>query len=205
MEGPTLRVAIIIILPVFILFFSIQINFSSADTNTQYVQASCSNTTYPELCYSSLSCYARKIQRNPKTLAYVALNVTLTATKSASEFIKTLYNNKLHGLKPKEAAAMADCVELADEAVDELERSIGKMGRARGSNSDPVINDIQTWVSAALTDDNTCMDGFSGDVLDGEVKSIVLKNMTQVAQLTSVALALVNRFASSKGNSVLVL
>ncbi|KAJ9147763.1 hypothetical protein P3X46_029886 [Hevea brasiliensis] len=193
----------------FILFFSILFTSTSAtrlltsNTNAQFVKASCSNTTYPKLCFESLGCYANKIQSNPKMLAHVALNVTFSATKSASDLMRTL--SKLHGKKPREAGAIADCVEVVGDSVDELARSIGEMGRARGSNSDPVINDIQTWVSASLTNDDTCMDGFAGNAMNGEVKNIVMKNMTKAAHLTSVALALINSFASSQGNSALIL
>lgn len=193
------------------LFFSIHFTSSSAtrllssNTNAQFVKASCSNTTYPQLCYESLARYASKIQSNPKMLAHVALNVTLSATKSASDLMRNL--SKLHGLKAREVAAIADCVEVVGDAVEELERSIGEMGRARGSNSDPVINDIQTWVSAALTNDDTCMDGFAFAAYAnyGEVKSTVTNKMTKVARLTSIALALINSFASSQGNSALIL
>lgn len=192
-----------------ILFFSahmIKISTSAHTNNTQYIKTSCAKTTYPELCYTSLSSYSSQIQNNPKMLVHVALNVTLKSTKLASELMKNL--SKRNELSHREAAAMADCVEVVGDAVDEIERSIGEMGRASGSSSDPVINDIQTWISAALTDDNTCLDGFSDNdaiAMDGEVKNIVRKNMEKVAHLTSIALALINRFASSQGNSALIL
>ncbi|EEF50969.1 21 kDa protein [Ricinus communis] len=196
-----------------ILLFSTLIISSSAtlpltnNTSTQYVETSCRNTTYPKLCYDSLAIYATKIDSNPKMLAYVSMNVTLTATRSASELMKNL--SRLKSLTPRQAAAIADCVAEIGQAVYELKKSIGEMGRATsGSGTDPIIiNDVQTWVSAALTDDTTCMDGFAGHAIDGEVKNIVKENMTKVARLTSIALALINSFGSSSQgeNSALVL
>ncbi|WCJ18942.1 Plant invertase/pectin methylesterase inhibitor superfamily protein [Euphorbia peplus] len=161
----------------------------------QYVKTSCQNTTYPNLCYNSLSVYATQIRSDPKMLASVALNLTVIATKSAAELMNNM--SKPRGSDPGEGTAVADCVEVVEQAVDELESSIQEMGKARGSISDPAINDIQTWVSAALTDDYTCIDGLAGKALDDKVKIITTGIMTLVAQLTSIALAFINKFASS--------
>jgi len=61
------------------------------------------------------------------------------------------------------------------------------------------MSDVQTWVSAALTDESTCMDGFeeSEMSIDGtNTKSRVRGLVVQVAQLTSNALALINQLAN---------
>ncbi|KDP25617.1 hypothetical protein JCGZ_20773 [Jatropha curcas] len=168
------------------------------NTNTQYIKTSCTNTTYPRLCYHSLSIYASKIKTNPKLLTNIALNVTLKATKSTSRLMKRL--SRIHGLKRREAAALVDCVEVVGDSVYELQRSIGEMGQAEGSKFAQVIDDIQTWVSAALTDDDTCMDGFSEVSMNRKVKIIARKHLLKIAHLTSNALALINNFASSHNN-----
>lgn len=105
--------------------------------------------------------------------------------------------SRIHGLNPREAAAVADCVEVVGDSVYELQRSIGEMGHARGSNFFQVMADVQTWVSAALTDDNTCMDEFAGDSMNGNVKALARRHLVKIAHLTSNALALINNYASS--------
>lgn len=104
-----------------------------------------------------------------------------------------------HGMEPREVSAMQDCVEELSDTVDELSNSIDEMGNAKGSNTEIMINDIQTWVSAALTDENTCSDGFAGHSMDGDVKSAVSKQIQNIAHLTSNALALINNYASLHG------
>lgn len=95
---------------------------------------------------------------------------------------------------------MKDCVEELSESVDELRNSIGEMSRLKSrSSSKLMINDIQTWVSAALTDENTCSDGFGGKAMNGKVKNAVRVRIVNVAQLTSNALALINRYALING------
>lgn len=105
--------------------------------------------------------------------------------------------SRIHGLNPREAAAVADCVEVVGDSVYELQRSIGEMGHARGSNFFQVMADVQTWVSAALTDDNTCMDEFAGDPMNGNAKALARRHLVKIAHLTSNALALINNYASS--------
>lgn len=179
------------------------INLSSAGrqiapkTSTEFIKTSCSSTTYPKLCFETLSTHATLIQTNPQLLAHAALNVTLSTAKSTSAMILTL--SKSHGLKPKEVEAMKDCVEVLGDTIEELRNSIGEMSKLKGSNFGLIVNDIQTWVSAALTDENTCSDGFQGNDMNVNVKTAVRSKILTIVHLTSNALGLVNNYASLHG------
>lgn len=167
------------------------------EANTVFIRTSCSSTTYPRLCYSSLVKHAELIQTNRVVLTGAALNVTLASAKSTSAVMSAMA--KRRGLKPREVAAMKDCVEVLNESVEELRRSINGMSDLRRSNFEMTMSDVQTWVSAALTDESTCMDGFeeSEMSIDGtNTKSRVRGLVVQVAQLTSNALALINQLAN---------
>ncbi len=99
---------------------------------------------------------------------------------------------------------MLDCVEELSDSVDELQRSIVEMGSIiGGSNFEVQMNDILTWVSAALTDDDTCMDGFAGNAMNGNVKTIVRRHILKVAHLTSNALALIKNYAGAQTTPLL--
>ncbi|KAK9292088.1 hypothetical protein L1049_020044 [Liquidambar formosana] len=167
---------------------------TAASTSAEFIRSSCSATTYPKLCISSLSTHASVIQNNPKLLASTALSVTLSTARSTSTMMLKL--SQSHGLKPKEVAAMHDCVEEISDSVDELQRSLGEMNNFKGSNFQLMINDIQTWVSGALTDEDTCADGFTGNAMNGNVKNVVRGRIVNIAHLTSNALALINNYAS---------
>lgn len=95
---------------------------------------------------------------------------------------------------------MADCIEVMGDSVDELQQSIGELGHIRSSNFSLTMSDIQTWVSAALTDEDTCMDGFAGKAMNGYAKTMVRKRIVKIAHLTSNALALINNYASTESN-----
>jgi len=107
--------------------------------------------------------------------------------------------SKSPGMSHRVIGAMKDCVEELGDSVEELQRSIGEMSKLRSSNFQLFMSDIQTWVSAALTDENTCTDGFAGNAMNGKVKTIVRGRIVTVAQLTSNSLALINQYASRHG------
>lgn len=168
----------------------------SSETDTEFITTSCGSTSYPDLCFTSFSNYASEIQSSPKILANMSLCLTLNTTRSASKFLAELC--KSQGLKPREAAALQDCVEQTGDSIDELKSSIGEMDDTAGKSFAFRMSDIQTWVSAALTNDDTCMDGFSEYAADGDIKATVRSQIEKVAHLTSIALALVNRYTGTQ-------
>ncbi|CAM8933610.1 unnamed protein product [Rhodiola kirilowii] len=169
----------------------------SSTTSMEFIRTSCAATSYPTLCYTSLSIHANAIQKNPKILAYTALSVTLSTAKNISSSILRLSNTP--GLKPREVGAMKDCVEEMAESVRQIQRSLGEMDSFQEPEFRMMISDVQTWVSAALTYEDTCSDGFSGKVMNGNVKTAVRETILKIAHLTSNALGLINIYASLHG------
>ncbi|CDP05316.1 unnamed protein product [Coffea canephora] len=187
------------ILPLLILSLSlswIPAKSDAAAAATSFIRAKCRTTTYPSLCVESLSTFAATIQRSPNQLAQTALSVSLDRAQSTRAFVAKL--SKFRGLKGREYAALRDCLEQMADSVDRLGNSVQEiknLGRSRGPELFWHISNAQTWVSAALTDDSTCADGFAGRTLNGRVKSSITTRMTNVAQVTSNALALINQMA----------
>ena len=166
---------------------------------SNFIKASCSATKYPALCVESLAAFATSIQRSPRQLAQVALSVSLDKAKSTQEFVSKMKIFK--GLKKREYEAIKDCIEEMSESVDRLSKSVQElkhMGQAKGQDFLWHVSNVDTWVSAALTDENTCVDGFAGRGMDGKVKASIRDRVINVAQVTSNALSLVNQFASKQ-------
>ncbi|XP_022141164.1 21 kDa protein-like [Momordica charantia] len=162
-------------------------------SSTEFIKSSCSSTTYPRLCFSSLSVHASSIQTSPRLLATAALSVSLSSVKSAAAQILKL--SHAHGVPSRDVSALKDCLEELSDSVDSLSSSIPEMGKLRGPDFELVMSNIQTWVSAALTDETTCSDGFQGKAVNGGVKATVRSRIVNIAQLTSNALSLINRIA----------
>ncbi|KAJ0265758.1 Pectinesterase inhibitor 10 [Hirschfeldia incana] len=174
----------------------------SNQTNLDYIKTSCNLTQYKTLCYISLSPYALTIDSDPQRLAVTALNLTLSSAKSAAKFIKNIPQGQgRSGLTRFEAGAVADCVEEIADSVSELQDSIRELDSINYEDSskfEMVMSDVKTWVSAALTDDDTCMDGFGQDGrAKAVVKDLVRRHVIKVGRMTSNALAVINMYAST--------
>ncbi|OAY30488.1 21 kDa protein [Manihot esculenta] len=177
--------------------FSTATSAQSTSSGTNFIKSSCKTTTYPALCIQSLSAYATSIQQSPRQLTETALSVSLERAQSTKTFVYKL--TKFKGVKPREMAAIKDCLEEINDTVDRLSKSfkeLKSMGQSKGKDYQWHISNVETWVSAALTDENTCVDGFGGRALNGRVKSSIKARIVNVAQVTSNALALINKFAS---------
>ncbi|CAD6205530.1 unnamed protein product [Miscanthus lutarioriparius] len=55
------------------------------------------------------------------------------------------------------------------------------------------VNNVHTWASAALTNDDMCMEGFKGQ--PAVVREAVRVNVADAMHLTAIALAIINAMA----------
>ncbi|KAJ0098892.1 hypothetical protein Patl1_19924 [Pistacia atlantica] len=181
-----------------LLYFTTTAIPTKSSSDTTFIKTSCKSTTYPALCVQSLSTYATSIQQSPRQLALTALSVSLSRAHSTKSFVTKL--KKFKNLKHREIGAIADCVEEMSDSVDRLSKSVQElkhMGQAKGQDFLMHMSNVETWVSAALTDENTCVDGFAGKALNGKIKDSIKGQVVNVAQVTSNALALINKFAAT--------
>lgn len=165
---------------------------------TDFIKTSCKSTRYPSLCVQSLSVYANIIHQSQRQLAITSLTVSISRTRSCSSFIHKL-GQSTKVKDPREHIAVQDCTENMADSLDRLRQSVQELdrtGRAAGQDFVWHISNVQTWVSAALTDQDTCLDGFSSSSLDDNLKANIRRRVVNLAHVTSNALALVNRFAS---------
>lgn len=165
---------------------------------TDFIRTSCGTTLYPDLCYTSLSRYANAIQQNPAQLAKVAIAVSLAKAKHLASFVSNVSRHADYGTDPRTASALHDCFSNFGDAVDEIRGSLKQMHQVGAAGADSFrfqMGNVQTWMSAALTDEDTCTDGFE-DVRDGEVKTEVCHRVAKAKKFTSNALALVNSYAA---------
>ncbi|KAG6753411.1 hypothetical protein POTOM_043479 [Populus tomentosa] len=180
-----------------LLCISTNVQLSLADTTsktyTNYLQTACNSTTYPQLCFKSLSSYTSTIKTNDLKLCKTALAVTLKAARNASSLVKALSKQK--GLSKTEAGIVKDCIEEIGDAIDELNQSLKALGSLKGSDIEFQIANIKTWISAAITDEDTCTEGFEERNITDEVMIKIRKSIVNVARLTSNGLALINKLS----------
>ncbi|TVU07616.1 hypothetical protein EJB05_40980, partial [Eragrostis curvula] len=165
---------------------------NNAAASSELIRRSCRATQYPSVCVESLSTYrSSPPPRSPTELARAALAVSVDRARAASSYV-----GRVCGGPKARAGPVRDCLENMADSVGHLRDAAEEMGGGMGRAGSPAfkwhLSNVQTWCSAALTDENTCLDGLSRGV-DASTRSAIRGKVVEVAQVTSNALALVNR------------
>ncbi|XP_074591211.1 pectinesterase inhibitor 9-like [Curcuma longa] len=174
-------------------------------SSAEFVRLSCKVTPYVEVCEQSLSSYEPEAHRSKRQLARLALALTADSARSASVYVSRVASssaaakrgskNSLGSSTKLEAGAIRDCIQIMRDGVDRLRRSVREMnrlGRLGSSRFERHLRDVKAWVSAALTDENMCLDELS-QFAGAAVRESIRKKMVELAQLISNALALVDQ------------
>eukprot|EP01018_Ginkgo_biloba_P027991 Gb_06356 [translate_table: standard] len=164
------------------------------------IDEACSNTLYREVCVSTLAAYSGSARPSSmQQLSNVAVNASIGVVEKTQSLASSLSGMASGGL---EQSALQDCIELLDDTADELNASMAHMMRISVKDTTPQAGNILTWLSASLTNQDTCMDGL--DTTDGIVKTQLQGNLQLLSQLVSNSLAIVKRISdleNSKLNS----
>nr|GLL32891.1 21 kDa protein-like [Ipomoea trifida] len=165
------------------------------ENDSEFIRTSCQSTLYPEICYNTMAPYASRVSQDRGRLARAAISLSLSGAKHTAAHFDNL--SRL-GADPEAAAALQDCSSAFSDSVDQMHDSLAQLKQLGGSGEALKfqMSNVQTWMSAAETNEDTCADGFEG-VVDGPLKTDVCDRVTKVKQVTSNALALVNYFASN--------
>ncbi|RLN39524.1 21 kDa protein-like [Panicum miliaceum] len=176
----------------------------SSDAVPGFVRSWCAGTEYPALCDATLAPYAAAVGSSPARLSWAALTVTLGGARAATAAVKAMAATGR--LAPAGAEAARDCVTMLGDAEDLLRQSAEAMARlgeerrgGRAASSRDVrfqVDSVQAWASAALTDDDMCVEGFRAEAAGGGgVREAVRGHVARVAHLTANALGIVNAMA----------
>ncbi|XP_076930304.1 putative pectinesterase/pectinesterase inhibitor 61 [Bidens hawaiensis] len=140
----------------------------------------CGRTRYQSLCLDSLLNFPGAQSASVTEMNHISINVTL------QRFGKALYtSSEISNLEMDThvRSAYEDCLELLEDSVDQLSRSLGSV-TTKGSSED-----VMTWLSAALTNQDTCIEGLS-EVENGYVKQQMDEKLKDLSELVSNSLAI---------------
>ncbi|KAI3694441.1 hypothetical protein L1987_77406 [Smallanthus sonchifolius] len=171
-------------IPIFIIF-----TLASSTTVTpssDLVRSSCLHATFPKVCIHTLSLY-KGPAATPRELAQAAIKVSISRATKASEYLSGLQKEA----DRKEKGALKDCASQIADSVDDLRNTLSELKELRRGTFRWQMSNAKTWVSAALTNEDTCLDGFKE--IEGSVRSDIKRKVTNVAKVTSNALYLINR------------
>lgn len=166
-----------------------------------FVELQCNTTLYPTLCVSCLSPYVGSFAKtlSHRQLAQAALKVTLAKAQSTRAYI-TGVAHRLNQTKGPEARAVMECLDQINDGVDQLTNCIQEAQHIKEDGGSSEFrwhaSNVKTWMSTALTDASMCIDGFSGRAIGGRTKALIKAKVLNLQQVTSIGLALFNRFAA---------
>ncbi|KAJ8750753.1 hypothetical protein K2173_015934 [Erythroxylum novogranatense] len=135
----------------FLVTFTFMANpaISVLNNGEDLVSTACNHTLYVELCESSLRSDPRSKTWDLQGLASIALNINI------ANGVRT--RDRIHSLKStadnKTLSGVNVCSEEYSDAVQNLQEAIGAL-RNRSFDS------VNTLVSSAMTDSETCEEGF---------------------------------------------
>ncbi|GMN36750.1 hypothetical protein TIFTF001_006269 [Ficus carica] len=179
------------------------VSAANIDASTHAVlKSACSITRYPELCYSAVAASSAatggssKKVRSQKDVIELSVNLTITAVQENYVSIKKLTKRK--GLTKREKTALKDCLETIDETLDELHEVQDDLDHYPNKKSlKQHADDLLTLLSSAITNQETCLDGFSHDKADEHVREALIKGEVHVEKMCSNVLALIKNMTDT--------
>ncbi|XP_062213768.1 probable pectinesterase/pectinesterase inhibitor 21 [Phragmites australis] len=163
-------------------------------TSVKSIKSFCQPVDYKETCESALEGAAGNAT-SPTDLAKAIFKVTSDRIEQAvreSAVLNDLKNDQ------RTSGALNNCKELLDYAIDDLKTTFDKLGGFEMTNFKRAVDDLKTWLSSALTYQETCLDGFENTTTDAAAKMRKALNSSQ--ELTENILALVDEFSETLAN-----
>ncbi|KAL3535468.1 hypothetical protein ACH5RR_003929 [Cinchona calisaya] len=182
-------------IPKLIIMFSCLLFLAISGASTvpyeSQARSQCGYTRFPGLCAESLLGFPSKNQ-------YVAIiSALINKTISASYLPVSNFESLSYHFISKEAQttrnAIGDCRELLSMSVTRLNQALIALKESPRKNK----HDIQTWLSAALTYQQTCKDIADAYAISNSFMHEISKKMDYLSQLGSNPLALVNRITGA--------
>ncbi|KAG6507827.1 putative pectinesterase/pectinesterase inhibitor 22 [Zingiber officinale] len=176
-------------------FFSFSISDQDNEANAfeeSLLHQACFNTTAHEACLLRIrGSPASRLSRPISILQSAvrgAIDEAVRAAGTASDLADA-------SASLREETALRDCAELLGFSADELDWSLAEIGRlvatSRSASSEA---NLRAWLSAALGNQDTCLEGFDGT--DGRARRRIERRIAELTQLVANLLAMYKRMRS---------
>ncbi|KAI4352785.1 hypothetical protein L6164_007005 [Bauhinia variegata] len=155
------------------------------------VKSICQPTDYKKECVDSLQHEAGNVT-DPKELVKIAFNITVKEIYEGMQKSQLLHELEK---EPRAKMALDTCKELLEDSIDDLRRSIDKMGEFDIMNLYDLLMDLKVWLSSSITYQETCLDGFQNTTSEAGGK---MKDALKLAmRMSSNGLAIIDDLAST--------
>ncbi|KAL8515084.1 hypothetical protein ACS0TY_013971 [Phlomoides rotata] len=151
----------------------------------QEVKLLCAATDYQKVCEETL---LKGVGKNASTQPADIIESSLSvASEEINKVIKNVTAFKLD--TPMKRAAVDDCLILLNDAIEELNVSVSSIQGTDLVKMSSKVADLNTWLSAVLSYQETCIDGFP----EGKEKAEMEAALKRGKELGSNALAILSQ------------
>ncbi|KEH37681.1 probable pectinesterase/pectinesterase inhibitor 12 isoform X2 [Medicago truncatula] len=152
----------------------------------------CKTTPYPKLCFNSLK-LSISININPNIITYLLHSLQL-AISETTKLSNLFHDVGTSNIVEKQRGSIQDCKELHQSTLTSLKRSLSGIRSSNKRN----IADARIYLSAALTNKNTCLDGL--DSASGTYKPILVDSIINTYKHVSNSLSMLSNHAPEPSN-----
>ncbi|KAM7459317.1 hypothetical protein LguiA_036311 [Lonicera macranthoides] len=134
------------------------------NSSAESIRAVCEVTLYPDSCSSSISSAAPDLNASssnaaPQQIFVTSLQVALHELINLSSSSYFNSSNATVNEDPIVQASLRNCQYLLLDAIHHVNISILSVTRKHKNYNAVMINDLRTWLSTAITNQDTCIDG----------------------------------------------
>ncbi|KAF8721565.1 hypothetical protein HU200_023074 [Digitaria exilis] len=165
---------------------------TAMSSSVKSIKSFCEPLDYKETCESALQATAANATTTTDLIKAIfkATSDRVEQAIRESAVLRDLQND------PRTSGALSNCKELLDYAVDDLKTTFDRLGGFEVTNFKSAVDDLRTWLSSALTYQETCLDGFeNATVTNAADKMRSALNASQ--ELTENILAIVDEFSQT--------
>ncbi|PKA62233.1 Pectinesterase 3 [Apostasia shenzhenica] len=160
----------------------------------------CAGTLYPSLCVSTLLSVPNLTAKPLPVVISAAVNHTAVAVLQSSRNCSSILRQRHTYLDRTQQMALSDCLELLDATLDDLRLAAGRL---RCPSSRRWSSDLSTVLSAAITNQFTCLDGFAFVPGEDSIRPEIQQRFLHISQLVSNALSMSKKIPTpATGSSV---
>lgn len=162
----------------------------------------CSVTRYPASCISSISKLPSSNTTDPEVIFRLSLKVVFDELNSISDLPRQLAEETDD---ERIKSALGVCGDLFDDAIDRVNETVSAMEVGDGKNilNSTKIDDLKTWLSAAVTYHDTCLDALDElsqnktEYANSTISQNLKSAMVNSTEFTSNSLAIVAKILST--------
>lgn len=160
---------------------------TSLQSQLSSVRSLCKVTPYPDVCFDTLK-LSISVNISPNIIIYL-LHTLQTALSESLKLSSTFSNVRYSNIIEKQRGTIQDCEELHQITLSALKRSASRMQEA--NHGKQAADAIRAYLSAALTNKNTCLEGL--DSASGSFKPILVNSINNAYKHVSNCLSILPR------------